>query len=320
MNTKKLFAFALGGTLLTGCLTGYRAMMASQAGIPDSSRMLSPGGMATSDETLALQAQSTGSGPICVCKDGGAYTMFHEEEDSGINYEQLFQVYKPFGLTYDAEKNELRYNGKLVRWFEDYYPVSEDGGWAGNDFFHENGVVDVYAVRDFPDPIRSADGSFDPGGTLVGVKEFSKQEFAARDIKAIKNQQPIAIASGDGIPSAKELENVADEYAAFGVTYDAKEDQWYWNGEKVRFIWDILTSNGESLTGGNFHGTLRSLESPEGTIGIYTVRDFATPDISGNGTLTGMEMFSQEEFNKRTKPYTKVQTYSGLCTVTQGEQ
>lgn len=44
-------------------------------------------------------------------------------------------------------------------------------------------MVDMYAVRDFTGFDRSEDGSFDPGGRLVGVKEFSGAEFAARDIK-----------------------------------------------------------------------------------------------------------------------------------------
>ena len=43
---------------------------------------------------------------------------------------------------------------------------------------------------------------------------------------------------------------MAKEYAAFGVTYEAKENQWYLDGETVRFCHDVLTSNGESPTGG----------------------------------------------------------------------
>ena len=69
-------------------------------------------------------------------------------------------------LTYDAEKNELQYNGRVVRWFEDYYTVG-DNMRAGRDFFNENGVVDIYAVRDFSNIVRAEDGSFDPGGTPV---------------------------------------------------------------------------------------------------------------------------------------------------------
>ena len=228
-----------------------------------------------------------------------------------ISYEELFKPYEQFGLTYDSGKNELKFNGKTVRWFEDYYTV-EDGVQAGNDFFNENGVVDVYAVRDLTSIVRSEDGSFDPAGKLIGVKEFSEAEFAARDVEAIKNPpSPVAIA-GDP-PSAKELEDMAKEYEAFGVTYDIKNDRWYFNGEKVRFFRDVLTSNGEGLTSGKFKGAMRLLGSADGTVDIYTVRDFAHPDTSGNGTLTGIEKYSQAEFDEHTRQDT--QSSSGFCTV-----
>lgn len=203
----------------------------------------------------------------------------------------------------------------MVRWFEDYYTTG-DGTQAGRDFFNENGVIDVYAVRDFSSFVRAENGSFDPSGKLIGVKEFSAEEFAARDIDAIKNPPPIA-ALFDNPLDAKELEDMAKEYAAFGVTYNAKENQWYFNGEKVRFFQDVLTSNGESLSGGKFAGAIRTLESADGTIDIYTVRDFTNPDTSGNGTLTGIEKFSQKEFDEHTQASKEIQSGSGECVVTQ---
>ena len=43
--------------------------------------------------------------------------------------------YEQFGMVYDAEKDELYYNRKAVRWFEDYYTL-DDGSWAGRDYFN----------------------------------------------------------------------------------------------------------------------------------------------------------------------------------------
>ena len=81
-------------------------------------------------------------------------------------------------MTYDAGRNALYYNGKLVRWFEDYYPISDSGlEMAGNDFFNEDGEVDVCAVRDLSSFVRFDDGSFDPSGKLVRLKEFLREEF-----------------------------------------------------------------------------------------------------------------------------------------------
>ena len=291
MNTKKLLALALGGMLLVGSLAGCSTASASQGGTSQLGTT-SPQVLDASNQiTMTTEGDSTSS--------------------ADISYEELFKPYEQFGLTYDSGKNELKFNGKTVRWFEDYYTV-EDGVQAGNDFFNENGVVDVYAVRDLTSIVRSEDGSFDPAGKLIGIKEFSEAEFAARDVEAIKNPpSPVAIA-GDP-PSAKELEDMAKEYEAFGVTYDIKNDQWYFNGEKVRFFRDVLTSNGEGLTSGKFKGSMRVLGSADGTVDIYTVRDFAHPDTSGNGTLTGIEKYSQAEFDEHTRQ--DIQSSSGFCTV-----
>ena len=274
-----------------GCLAGCSTAAASQGGTPQLGTA-SPPMTEESEQTIVAFAEGNGS-------------------PTEISYVELFKPYAQFGLTYDASKNELTYNGKAVRWFEDYYTV-ENGIQAGNDFFNENGVVDVYAVRDFTSIVRAEDGSFDPSGKLTGVKEFSAEEFAARDIEAIKNPPPAVALTGDP-PSAKELEDMAKEYEAFGVTYDIKNDRWYFNGEKVRFFRDVLTSNGEGLTSGKFKGSMRLLGSADGTVDIYTVRDFAHPDASGNGTLTGIEKYSQAEFDEHTRQDT--QSSSGFCTV-----
>ena len=277
--------------MLVGCLAGCGTAAASQGGTSQPGTA-SPPMTEESEQTIVAFAEGNGS-------------------PAEISYEELFKPYAQFGLTYDASKNELTYNGKAVRWFEDYYTV-ENGMQAGNDFFNENGVVDVYAVRDFTSIVRAEDGSFDPSGKLTGVKEFSSEEFAARDIEAIKNPPPAVALTGDP-PSAKELEDMAKEYEAFGVTYDIKNDQWYFNGEKVRFFRDVLTSNGEGLTSGKFKGSMRLLGSADGTVDIYTVRDFAHPDASGNGTLIGIEKYSQAEFDEHTQQDT--QSSSGFCTV-----
>ena len=298
MNTKKILVLALSGALFMGCLTGCGTAAASPGGNPP----IGEAAPQTSDTPVQIAVANAES-------DGGA---------AKISYEEVFKPYEQFGLIYDSGKKELQYQGRTVRWFEDYYtiPDSENEGQAGIDFFNENGIVDVYAVRDFSSFVRSDDGSFDPSGKLVGLKEFSEEEFSVRNIEAIKNP-PLSIAM-DGEPtSTKELEDMAKEYAAFGFTYEAKENQWYLGNGKVRFCRDVLTSNGESMTGGKFKGSMRTFESTDGTIDIYTVRDFANLNDSGYGTLTGIEKYSQKEFDEHTKSSQEVQSSSGTCTVTQ---
>lgn len=292
MNTKKLLALALGAVLLAGNLAGCGTAAASQ------------GGKSSPTETTLPQISNAPVTSLSAIAESG-------EADSGVSYEEQFRPYERFGLTYDAGKNELQYNGKVVRWFEDYYTIAE-GTQAGRDFFNENGVVDVYAVRSFSGFDRSDDGSFDPSGKLVGIEAFSEEEFAARDIEAIKNPPPVVAIAGNP-PSAKEIEDMAKEYEAFGVTYDVENDQWYFNGEKVRYFQDVLTSNGQGVTSGKFHGAIRSSWNAGGTIDIYTVRDFANPNADGNGTLTDVDKFSQVEFDEHTQ--SEIQSGSGFCTV-----
>lgn len=265
----------------------------------------------------------------------------------------------------------------------------------------------MYAVRDFSKIERNADGSFDPSGKLVGLKEFSQEEFNSRDINIIKNPEQVTITgytdetiqdivqqteetqillqdyipfglnyeinsatgelsmnwkgkpvhsifdeeksvwiansqrglylgsdavdleavykngiltglrdtqnhsshnsvyvvqeaiAGDPV-SDKETDSWLAEYGQFGVTYDKINNQWYFNGEKVRQFRDILTSNGEDLTSGFFHGSIRTL-SGNGTVDIYTVRDFSNLNSDGNGTLIDVKAYNQEEFNEHTE-------------------
>lgn len=265
MNTKQ-FAALLCGALLAGCL----------AGCGPSAKVRNSGAAPAADSPEASALSLT-----AFSEDGG--------EEAGCPAER-FRPYEAFGLRYDADQDELWFGGRLVRWFEDYYPLSEDGGQAGTDFFNEKGVVDVYAVRDRSGLARNGDGSYDPSGTLTGVEAFSEEAFAARDVEALRNPAPVTAVAGGAELSAEERNAMAESYAPFGVAYDAGEDQWYYNGEKVCYLRDVLASNGESLTGGGFRGVIRTLSCAEGAVRIETVRDFTRPDSEGYGTLTGVRI------------------------------
>lgn len=222
----------------------------------------------------------------------------NDRSSSFTQKEKLYAPYEEFGMYYDAEKDELTYNGKLVRWFEDFYSINGKE-MAGLNFLNENGTVDVYAIRDFENTSEYADGSVDPSGMLIGLKEFSQQEFDARDIEANKNGQ--SVTSEGKLRSAEETTKLVEEYKAFGLTYDANNDQLFFNGEKVRYFQDVLTSNGEDLTSGKFKGEMRTLGNGTGTVDIYSIRDYSLLDSEKHGTLTGIEKFSQKEFDEHTK-------------------
>lgn len=279
------------GALLAGCLAGC----GPRAVLPGQGYSMALGyGMAQGYGIVQDHGTAQGEAPLpqVSCE---ASTLAANTGDSGESRTdedvcgERFKIYEPFGMTYDAGRNELYYNGKAVRWFEDYYLVGDDSQTqAGWDFFNENGVVDIYAVRDFGSVRRAADGSYDPSGELVGLQEFTEEEFVARDIEAIKNPRPVTVACGPAA-SAEEMQEMAREYEDFGLTYDVKADQWYLGGEKVRYFRDILTSNGESLGSGNFRGTIRSFGSEDGTVDVYVIRDYGRVNALGYGTLTGIE-------------------------------
>ena len=232
---------------------------------------------------------------------------------------EAFAVYNQYGLTYNKNTDQLSYNGELVRYFEDYYPVG-DGGSAGKDYFNENGTIDVHGVRDLSQLTRNPDGSTDPSGKLIGVTPYNQADFDARDIEELKNpslqatsvstsstahhssmaqESPqsnasksnvtMAYSSGD-IMTPEELAKLYAVYEPFGLTYDKKQDCFYYNGKLVLQFVDVLASNGESFSSGKFKGSMRQVGSPDGKIEIQAVRDYKKLDSDGYGTLIGIEV------------------------------
>ena len=128
---------------------------------------------------------------------------------SSADKQQMFAPYEQYGLIYDATQDILLYNDKIVRWFEDYYPI-DDNGVGGIDFLNESGTVDVYAVRDLDSYEKSTGGSFDSIGTLVGLKEFSQDEFNARNIDSLRENASIAV-TGNPLENS-EIEKFVAEY------------------------------------------------------------------------------------------------------------
>ena len=309
MKDQKRMAYALSGLLLTGCLAACSAIAISPkaAALQEedraSSAPLNAASAEAADTCAEYSAQDSTEAATTMAADACAeYSAQDSEEDMDRDreaFQENVRMYEPFGMTYDARKDELRYHGKLVRWFEDYYPIDEECS-GGIDFFNENGVIDVRAIRDLSQPIQNPDGSIDPSGKVTGLQQFSDEAFAARDIDAIKNPPMQEAIAGEPV-SAEEMQEIAAEYAAYGITYDTGSEQWYFHGEKVRFFLDVLISNGKSLDSGDFHGTIRNSWKDGGTVDIYTVRDFQKLNAEGNGTLTDIKKYSQQEFDARTK-------------------
>ncbi|QNL43444.1 hypothetical protein H8790_08055 [Oscillibacter hominis] len=92
----------------------------------------------------------------------------------------LYAEYQPFGLSYDAERDTLLWDGQTVRYFCDVRSSNgeapESGRFQGVITTHwtDGGTVDVLTVRDYERP----DG--DGNGALTRLEACTQAEFEAR--------------------------------------------------------------------------------------------------------------------------------------------
>lgn len=232
--------------------------------------------------------------------------------------ERLFAKYEPVGLKYDKQTRALYFDDKLVRYFEDSYQLY-DGNSSKLSFFNELGIIDVYALRepcdsDLSKIVRRADGSFDPGGEIIGINVCSEEEFTARDIEEIKKdeacytpEKPSRLSVIKDIdnnitksPYPFDIKKLYSIYEPFGLVYNAEQDCLYYNNQKVRYFFDMMESNGETFSSGNFKGNLREFNCEDGTIDVYTIRDFTNQDEDGHGILLEVKECTEGDFYTRT--------------------
>lgn len=236
--------------------------------------------------------------PIYANNDSSGSTTIH---DSEIPYDAAdkYGKYAEFGLTLDMTSGNLYYNGELIRYFEDWYPISEDGNaYAGIDYFNEHGTIDAHGVRNLTKIVRNTDGSYDPSGVLIGVEPYSQAEFDARDIDKLKNppqNNATAVSNSDyangidyrGASNFILSDETAEEfkvYAEFGLTYD-DDDVFRYQGKTVRRFIDL---------GGVLTFTRAVPNDYDKSVDLTAVRDMS-------GKLTGISQASREEFEERTK-------------------
>ena len=86
-----------------------------------------------------------------------------------------------------------------------------------------------------------------------------------------------------------------------GITGEALGGTSYESAPIISNSYYFSFADGESLTSGKFRGEMRTLGSGVGTIDIYTVRDYGHLNSEHHGTLTGIEKYSQEEFDEHTQ-------------------
>ena len=114
---------------------------------------------------------------------------------------------------------------------------------------------------------------------------------------AVRNDTTFSFSESD---SGIEITEMYAEYKPYGLEYvrggTNGADALYFGGTRVRSFLDVISSNGEAFDSGKFQGSMRNFNDPmgEGEVDLYTVRD-------AEGNLTGIEAYSQEEFDARTE-------------------
>lgn len=187
---------------------------------------------------------------------------------------ELLDAYESFGLRYDESTKVMRFHGKLVRYFFDGVDI-DNGTAVAFDFLNEDGIVDVHTVRE---ATHNEDGSINPIGSLVGIEEYSQEEFDRRDLRPLtRNQEAVAYGNADGAGGIT-FEEIFAKYKDYGITYVEAEGasgagNVYYNGQLVNVFIDVTP------TGGAF--SFRS--GKEEGINVRTV-------YTRDGKISGMEI------------------------------
>lgn len=219
--------------------------------------------------------------------------------DEKLGEAAVWARYKPYGVTWDERERAVYYQGQRVRVFEDAYPLDESGCCAEVENYDPKGVVDVMVRRDLTRSIQHADGLKEPGGVIVGVDVLSGKAFENRDITAIAAPSPAieATYAGEGTFDPQEMENMMARYEPFGLKYDAENDRLWYQGKLVKEFWDVRKTNGQSLNGGKFQGTLTNMVFDEGEVRVEAIRDYTQTDENGEGQLIGMRCMEPSSSN-----------------------
>lgn len=216
-------------------------------------------------------------------------TISHTPLDSYTTENRSYDEYAQYGLSYDAAKDDLYYQGKLVRLFTDGYPIG-DYGYCMIEHFDEDGTVDVKASRDLSAVTRNPDGSYDPSGKLLGLRVTSDADFAARDLTEW-TKPTMSTVSSEGEPmSPQDKQIFYAPYADLGLNYDVSRDILSYQGQTVRRFLDVQQSNGESFSGGRFAGTMTQISQDYGDVDVTILRDYTQPDAEGNGKVIGVSV------------------------------
>lgn len=198
-----------------------------------------------------------GSTSVCYSSEETTITSGAQAEilpEREENDETFYEIYKPYGLTYNQEKGELSFNGELVRCFFDGVYYDEGVSFRCN-YFNEKGCVDIHTVRE---SIDNGDGSIDLLGNLTGIEKSSQKEFEERDlsefyrsdvIEATTNVSNRPFRLSELFRRQKGFSEIFKKYERLGITYTEPQNggsrgNVYYNGQLVNAFVDETKNGG----------------------------------------------------------------------------
>ena len=163
------------------------------------------------------------------------------------SWQNHYSVYEPYGLSYDAERGRLTFDGKLVRYFEDMLPVGDEG-YAGTVCSFPDGEVDIRVERDLSAPIlREADGSYDPQKVypILSISEADQEIFDMRTKEREDTQRLIEDSVATGATSSVAQ---SQETSFSGVYWWTAESYREWMEKQREEMQELVDSGAMAYT------------------------------------------------------------------------
>ena len=199
------------------------------------------------------------------------------EQNSAPQKQVSYKEYEAFGLQYDESKDELYFDGELVRYFYDGVDLSDGAASVYCDYLNEKGTVDIYTIRE---QVVKDDGSEDPFGKLAGIERYSQEEFDNRDLSDFYGpSNAVTYVTGYFDPTAESFTDRFAKYKEFGIEYVEAEDasgagNIYYNGNLVNNFLDISPNGGtfsfHSADGGKIN--VQTIYENEKVVGVEEVK------------------------------------------------
>lgn len=166
-------------------------------------------------------------------EERGKLSDWHKEE-----MRKELAYLEKYGVSYDAEKDQIYYQGKTVRWI-----IDEQIDDTYTAVKMPDGEIDLYTVRK-------------ENYELTGVRVASREEYDERtkeDEMAFCDAYPeLAVTectyACEAYDDLGEWEKKRQEYEEAGIGYDEKDGAWLWNGKMICWLVD---ENGSMSTNGS---------------------------------------------------------------------